>query len=47
MTALPIHCKFYFQYFIHTVLPVAMSKMDVILEANGAILDIPDVSFGG
>ncbi|OQY56087.1 MAG: acyl-CoA dehydrogenase [Desulfobacteraceae bacterium 4572_88] len=35
------------EFFIHTVLPVAMSKMDVILETNGAILDIPDVSFGG
>ncbi len=35
------------EFFIHTVLPVAMSKMDVILETNGSILDIPDVSFGG
>jgi len=35
------------EYFIHSVLPMSMAKMDVILETNSAVMDMPNVCFGG
>ncbi len=35
------------EFFIHNILPMALAKMDAILETNSAAMDIPDVSFGG
>ncbi|OQX23212.1 MAG: acyl-CoA dehydrogenase [Desulfobacteraceae bacterium IS3] len=35
------------EFFIHSVLPMTMGKMESILETNSAAMDIPDISFGG
>jgi len=35
------------EFFIHTMLPVALGKMDAILEINSAAVDIEEDSFGG
>ncbi len=35
------------EFFIHTVLPVSLGKMDAILDVNSAAVDIEEDSFGG
>ena len=35
------------EFFIHTMLPVSMGKMDAILDINSAAVDIEEDSFGG
>lgn len=35
------------EFFIHSILPIAMGKMDAVLETNAAAVEIPDASFGG
>ncbi len=35
------------EYFINSILPVALGKMDAILAADNAVVDIPEDAFGG
>ena len=35
------------RYFIKTILPGTLGKMDVVTETDGAAVEITDVSFGG
>ena len=35
------------EFFVHSVLPVTLGKMDAILATNGAVVDIAEDSFGG
>jgi len=35
------------EFFTHTILPVTFGKMKAILDANSAIVDIPEDAFGG
>lgn len=35
------------EFFIHTILPVTIGKMNAVLDSNPAAIEISDVSFGG
>jgi hypothetical protein len=35
------------EFFVHTVLPTTMGKMNAILETNAAVIEIDEASFGG
>lgn len=35
------------EFFVHTILPVSLGKMDAILDTNSAAVDIEEDSFGG
>jgi len=35
------------EFFIHTVLPSTLGKMDAILNSNSAVVDISEDAFGG
>ena len=35
------------EFFVHSVLPVTLGKMDAILATNSAVVDIAEDSFGG
>ena len=35
------------EFFIQTLLPITMGKLDAIALTNGAAVEIPEVSFGG
>jgi hypothetical protein len=35
------------EFFTHTILPVTLGKMKAILNANSAVVDIPEDAFGG
>jgi len=35
------------EYFIQSILPITLGKMSAIEASNGAVIDIPEVSFGG
>ncbi len=35
------------EFFVHSVLPITLGKMEAILSTNGAAVDIEDASFGG
>ena len=35
------------EFFVHTILPVSLGKMDAILDVNSAAVDIEEDSFGG
>jgi hypothetical protein len=35
------------EFFIHTILPTTLGKMNAILETNGAAVEIDETSFGG
>ncbi|MFO7557934.1 MAG: acyl-CoA dehydrogenase [Desulfobacterales bacterium] len=35
------------EFFVNSVIPISMGKMDAILNTNGAAVDIEDASFGG
>ncbi len=35
------------EYFIQTILPITLGKMDSIKKSNDAVMEIPEVSFGG
>jgi hypothetical protein len=35
------------EFFVHTILPVTFGKMKAILNANSAVVDIPEDAFGG
>jgi len=35
------------EFFIHSILPVTLGKMDAILDTNAAAVEIEDASFGG
>lgn len=34
-------------YFVNSLLPVAQGRMDAILAAESAVVDMPEASFGG
>jgi len=34
------------EFFIHTILPITMGKLNAIAETNGSAVDIPEASFG-
>ena len=35
------------EYFIHSILPVTLGKMEAVRTGNAAIIDMPIPSFGG
>ncbi len=35
------------EFFIHSILPITMGKMEAVMDSNSAVVDILDASFGG
>jgi hypothetical protein len=35
------------RYFINSLLPVTLGKMDAIMAAESAVVDMPEAAFGG